>query len=405
MNRSIRRPVALLALALLAACEDPIGSSKPLEALPRPLTAGEREIIGASNRFAFDLLREVNRGEEGRNVFLSPLSASMALGMTMNGARGSTLDAMRSTLGFGTLPLGEIDRSYRSLIDLLTELDPGVDIRLANAIWYRSGFPLETAFADTTRRYFDARVTALNFADPSARTTINGWVKESTNGKIETIVDGPIPGDVMLYLMNAIYFKGSWTDRFDPARTTDATFTAGDGSRSTVRMMSGHARYGYGSGPEYEILDLPYGNGAFSMTVLLPRPGHDADALLASLDAQKWADAIQRLTPMSLDVHLPRFKLEYQKGLVPALRTLGMGIAFTPASDFTALSAGDPWIDQVLQKTYVEVNEEGTEAAAVTSVVMVTSLPPTVRVDRPFVFALRERFSGTILFMGKIERP
>lgn len=405
MTFSLARSAALVSLALLAACGEAISGPEPIEGLPRQLTAAEQQLVTASNGFAFRLLREVNRGEAGRNVFLSPLSASLALGMTANGARGPTLDAMRAALGFGQLSLSEIDRSYRGLIDLLTELDPKVDIRLANAIWYRAGFPLESAFADTTRRYFDARVSALDFRDPASVRTINGWVSQSTRGKIDEIIDGAIPGDVMLYLMNAIYFKGSWTDRFDPASTRDAPFTSGDGARSTVRMMSRSGRYGYARSPDYEMLDLPYGKGAFSMTVILPGPGKDADELLASLDADAWTQAIGRLAPTSLEVSLPRFKLEYRKSLSAALEALGMGLAFTPASDFTGISSADPWIDEVLQKTFVEVSEEGTEAAAVTSVVMVTSMPPSFRADRPFLFALRERFSGTILFIGKIEKP
>lgn len=407
MRSLARGTLVLLALGAGAGCaEDPLGSRPlPLEELPRPLTAAEREVITASNGFAFGLLREVNGGEVGENVFLSPLSASMALAMTTNGARGATQEAMRATLGFGQLALPEMNRSYRGLLDLLTDLDPKVDIRVANAIWYRQGFPLESGFADTTRHYFDARVSALDFAAPASVRTINEWVDRSTEGKIEKIIDGAIAGDVMLYLMNAIYFKGSWTDRFDPAKTRDADFTLGDGTTTRVRMMSGQAKYGYASGDAYDLIDLPYGNGAFSMTVLLPKPGRDVDEVVASLDAQAWNAALDRLARLEMHLSLPRFELEYEKGLNEALKALGMSIAFSPASDFTGMSSADPWIDAVLQKTFVEVNEEGTEAAAVTSVTMVTSAPPSVVVDRPFAFAIRERLSGTLLFVGKMERP
>ena len=407
MRSLARTTLTVLALGALAACEeDPIGSrTVPLERLPRPLTASEREIIGASNGFAFGLLREVNREEAGENVFISPLSASMALAMTTNGARGATEEAMRSTLGYGQLPLPEMNRSYDALMDLLTKLDPKVEIRIANAIWYRQGFPLENAFADTTRRYFDARVTGLDFAAPASVRTINDWVDRSTNGKIEKIIDGSIPADAMLYLMNAIYFKGTWTDRFDPAQTRDAEFTLGDGRTTRVKMMTRRSRYGYVPGDDYELIDLPYGNGAFSMTILLPKPGQDVDAVVASLDAQEWTDALARIGRLEMYLSLPRFKVEYEKGLNDALRALGMGIAFTPESDFTAMSPADPWIDTVLQKAFVEVNEQGTEAAAVTSVTMVTSAPPSITVDRPFAFVIRERLTGTILFTGKIEKP
>ena len=401
----VRKSYALLGALLLAGCEDPIGAENtPLDQLPRALTAAEREVITSSNRFAFGLLREVNRGETGMNVFISPLSASMALGMTANGARGPTLDAMKETLGFGATPLADVNASYKSLIDLLLHLDPKVDMRIANSIWYRTGFPVEQPFVDATRTFFGAQVTALDFANQASVGTINAWVDTNTNGKIKKLLDAIQPNAVM-YLINAIYFKGSWTSAFDRADTRDGTFTASDGSRVTAKMMSREGTYRFADRGDFQVVDLPYGNGAYSMTVLLPDQGKSVDALLAGLDSQKWSDIVSGLPEQRLTLSMPRFKVEYEKGLNDALRALGMGIAFSPASDFTAMSAADPWIDLVFQKTYVDVNEEGTEAAAVTGVVMVTSLGPEMTIDRPFVFAIREKFSGTILFMGKIERP
>lgn len=401
----LRTPAVVVLTALLAACERPLTSPSPLRELPRKLTAAEQGVIAASNTFAFGLLREVNRDETGENVFVSPLSASMALGMTMNGARGQTLDAMRGTLGFAQIPLTDVNRSYRGLIDLLRDLDPRVDMRIANSIWYREGYRVEQPFVSTTRQFFDAQVSALDFADPGAARTINSWVDKSTSGKISEIVDPPIPASVVMYLINAIYFKGKWAQPFDRGRTQDATFTGLGAAGLPVKMMNREGTYGYLHTPEAEIVDLPYGNGAFSMTIILPEAGRDVNALLGSMTVERWREWTGRLQERRIALFVPRFRLEYGKDLNDVLGALGMGIAFTPASDFTAMSASDPWIDLVFQKTFVEVNEEGTEAAAVTKVVMVDSLPPTVRVDRPFVFAIRERFSGAILFIGKIVRP
>ncbi|CAN5216838.1 serpin family protein [soil metagenome] len=399
-----RKLIVLLPLLLLAGCEkSPLGSG-PLDKLPRPLTASEEGVITASNQFAFDLFREVNRSEAGANVFVSPLSASMALGMTMNGARGTTLDAMRGTLGFSQMPLGNINASYKSLIALLLGLDRNVDMRIANSIWYRNDYPFEQAFFDTTRSYFNAEVAGLDFSDPNAPKTINAWVDRSTNGKIKDIVDKLSPNEVM-YLINAIYFKGSWTRQFDRARTRDDWFTAADGSRQPVKMMNQEGAHRYFQTAEMEAVELPYGNGAFVMNVMLPAPGKDVDALIASLDTKQWQEWTNRFAEQQMLLQMPRFRIEYEKSFNQALQALGMGIAFGGGHDFTGMSQRNPWIDEVFQKTYVDVNEEGTEAAAVTKVVMAESAPPTMRVDRPFIFAIRERFSGTLIFIGKIAAP
>jgi serpin B len=346
----------------------------------------------------------------GQNVFLSPLSASLALGMTMNGARGETFDAMRHTLAFGNLSQAEINQSYRGLIDLLVELDPKVRMEIANSIWYRDGFPFHADFFDVTRTHFDAEVAGLNFDSPASVTRINDWVKEKTSGKIEEIVDR-IDRRTVMFLINAIYFKGSWTNRFDPARTYDAPFYDASGTRQvrTVPMMNREGPIRVAAGEGFEAVDLPYGNGAFSMTILLPDAGGDVERLLASLDATEWGSLVEGFAEREMGIALPKFRLEYEQHLVDALTALGMGPAFAPGrADFTGMSpAGkDLYISDVLQKTFVEVNEEGTEAAAVTKVeIRETSAPAVFTVNRPFLFVLREKFSGTILFVGKIVEP
>jgi len=403
-----------LATLVLAACAGdpaaPGGPAKQLTALPRDLTPAEAEVIAGSNDFAFGLLREVNAANADSNVFISPLSASMALGMTMNGAAGATLDEMRSTLGFGTLPLAEVNGSYKSLIALLRGLDEQTEFRIANSIWYRDSFPFEERFFATTRDYFDATVQGLDFADPGSVDAINRWVNDGTNGKIPTIVER-IPNDVVMYLINAIYFKGTWRDRFDPAETRDDVFRSRGGASAPVKMMRNEGGFGYYTDEEVQAVDLPYGNGAFTMVVVLPREGDDVNELAAALTAERWAAITARLGTAEGEVFLPKFKLTFEQTLNDALRALGMPTAFEGgAADFTAMSplGRDLFISEVLQKTFVDVNEEGTEAAAATSVaVEVVSAPARFlfRADRPFLFAIRERLSGTILFVGKIVTP
>jgi serine protease inhibitor len=405
----------LLVLAALAvACKDPSGPearTPRITELPRALSAGEQRVISASNAFGFGLLRELDRTHAGKNIFMSPLSASMALGMTMNGAAGQTYDQMREALAFGAASRGEINESYRSLIDMLRGLDPTVEFRIANSIWYRNTFPFEQTFLTESQQYFDARVAALDFNAANAAPTINDWVKQSTNNKIEEIVDGPIGDDVVMYLINAIYFNGSWTTRFDKSKTRQDQFTTIDGTTAPIEMMRLTDTVRVAQTGDVQAIDLPYGGGAYSMTILLPRPGKSVTDVVSSLTAASWQNTIANATAQEIELQMPKFKLRWEALLNDPLMALGMNLPFSAGlADFTRMSPMGTalYISKVKQKSYVDVHEEGTEAAAVTSVeirVVCTCGPQVIRIDRPFVFAIRERLSGTILFMGKIVRP
>jgi serine protease inhibitor len=382
----------------------------PLTELPRPLSAAEQAVVGASNEFAFGLLREARRLETEPNLFLSPLSASMALGMTLNGARGGTRDEMRATLGFGDMEQASINASYRSLIDLLLTLDDGVEMRIANALWVRHPFPLHEAFVRTSRDYFGAEAASLDFGDPASLRTINDWVSRSTAGRITRILE-ELDGDVVLYLMNAIYFKGDWTTRFDARRTHEAPFHRADGTTQTVRMMELRGQpVQWHHGGDVQIVDLPYARGAFRMTLVMPGwEGGSLSDLVNDLDRARWEGWLARLAEGRPDLYLPRFELEYETTLDQTLQALGMRQAFVPrVADFGGISPApvDLHIDEVKQKTFLKVNEQGTEAAAVTSIgVAPVSANPMFRADRPFLLAIRERLSGTILFIGTIGAP
>ena len=402
-------------VAVAAACSDPSapsGRTPRITALPRALSSGEQAVIGASNSFGFNLLRELDRTRGDENIFMSPLSASMALGMTMNGASGQTFDEMRSTLAFAALPSAEINASYRSLIDMLRALDRTVDFRIANSIWYRTGFPFEATFLEESKQFFDAKVSPLDFAAASAAPTINDWVKESTNGKIDKIVDGPISDDVVMYLINAIYFNGSWTTRFDRNQTRTEQFHTIGGTTAPIAMMRRTDTVRVAETADAQVVDLPYGGGAYTMTILLPKEGKSLRDVVATLTADAWQAAVTGATARSVELQMPKFTLRWEALLNDPLQALGMRQAFQgDVADFTRMSrdAGNHlYISKVKQKAFVDVHEEGTEAAAVTSVeISVTCAcgPQVIRIDRPFVFAIRERLSGTILFLGKIVRP
>jgi serine protease inhibitor len=395
----------ILAALIMAGCSS---MTEPERVSTRPLTKSETDIVDASSEFGYNLLRQVNREDAEKNVFISPLSVSMALGMTMNGASGATLDSMRQTLAFAGLTEHDINSSYRTLMNLLRGIDPGVKFQVANSIWARQDFEVERPFADTNKYYFDAEVTSLNFSDATAGPTINNWVKTNTNGKIPKIVPEPVPTDVVMYLINAIYFKGSWRQKFDPKQTQEQPFTLADGSKKQVELMHARGTYGLYQNSDVQLIDLPYGDSLFSMTVLLPKVGTDINTFTDELTESKVRTWIAGMHAASeTELLLPKFKLEYEKTLNEMLKAMGMQIAFSGAADFSRINGeGSLEISEVKHKTFVEVNEEGTEAAAATSVGIIrTSLPTPIRVDRPFVFLIRERTSGALLFIGKILDP
>jgi serine protease inhibitor len=402
---------ALSSLLVLSTClvlspcsEYPV--SNPEE--PFELTASQKALIESDNKFGLKLFQEVNEAEGDSNIFISPLSVAMALGMTYNGANGSTQEAMEQALELSGLSLEEINQSYGHLIDLLTGLDPKVQFDIANSIWYKITCPApETDFLQQCQQYFGALVAGLDFSSPDAARTINAWVDESTHGKIDQIVDDPIDGAIRMFLINAIYFKGNWTYQFDETQTQEKPFLLLDGSAKTCQMMSQKAIHRYLFTADFQAADLPYGDGTYSMTLFLPQQTLDPDGLIAQLKPENLSHWLSQFSADSLNVHLPRFTLEYDRELKDDLTALGMGIAFTAGADFTKMfKSGGIWIDKVKHKTFVDVNEEGTEAAAVTDVEMVESIqPPTFQANRPFIFIIRENESGTILFIGKMVDP
>jgi serpin B len=411
LSRVISALPVLSVMSLMAcAVGDVLG---PITELPRELTVAETELVDADNRFAFKLFRAINEQEApDRNVFISPLSVAMALGMTYNGAAGTTRVVMARALELEGMTIDDVNHAYRDLIDLLRALDPRVELVLANSIWHRPQFTPLPVFLEVNRQFFDAEVQALDFARADAATVINQWVEGATRGKIPTIVPDPIPIQIAAYLINAVYFKGDWTQQFDKDRTRDGPFRLAEGGTVDVPMMSRdeeHAvRLFFG---DVVVLDVPYGGGAYSMTVVLPPESSGAQQLATALTREQWDSWVAQLDSSDVFVSLPKFSLDYAIRLNDVLKALGMEEAFDPCrADFSNMFVVSPdrrfWIDDVRHKTFVDVNEEGTEAAAATSVGIGTdSAPLRILVDRPFLFAIRERFSGTILFMGKIMNP
>ena len=400
------------ALLLFAQCnkEDTIKNPEPVAGLDCETNAYACQVSAANTEFGFNLFRELHEDAPDKNVFISPLSVATALSMAVNGAEGQTRAYMMATLEQNGMSLSEANEGFRQLLTLLPALDPDVQLLLANSIWYRQGFPAKDAFLDTNRDYYDSEVAELDFAAPQARVTINNWVNDNTNGLIESIVDGPIASNVVMYLINAVYFKGVWRHPFDPEFTGPTEFQLENGATTEVEMMN----YGQGFLPYFEnemfqAIDLAYADSAFTMSVFLPKPGYSVDDVVSQMNNANWKLWSESFVYQELFFQFPKFKMKYEESLVKVLTDMGMGIAFAPGlADFTGIADAALNIDEVKHKAVIEVNEEGSEAAAVTSVVIVeTSVPliPMMFVDKPFVFAIRDAQANGILFIGKMMNP
>jgi serine protease inhibitor len=403
--------MALLLVAFIAGCSEKATVDQPIVIDPQPTTEAEAKLIAAGNDFTWNLFREVVASEASnvnKNVFVSPLSASIALGMTYNGARGETQTAMQTTLGFADLTPLEIDQSYQSLIEHYSTLDADVKFEIANSIWHADRFQVEPEFLDVNRTYFDAVVTALNFESPEAVVTINNWVNEKTHGKISTIID-VIPDYVVMYLINALYFKGTWTYQFDREKTGPAQFNCPDGSKVTCQLMNMETdSLRFLRNSTVMAAELPYGNGDYRLLAVMPtNPDSSLDDLIASINSETWSGWLAGLRQRGEPLALPKFKLSYEIRLKKALTDLGMGVAFTDHADFRGINRNLALlIDEVLQKTFVQLDEEGTEAAAVTAVVIgTTNAGPSYIFNRPFLVIIYEHQTGAVMFVGKIVKP
>jgi len=384
---------------------DPLPDAKSIELRSELLPKIEQD-----NAFAFDLFKQVYQTDKSSNVFISPLSVSMALSMTLNGAKGQTFEEMKNALRISGFSMDEINEYCQTLKNALLKADVSTEFSIANSIWYKQGFSVENNFLNVNKEYFGAEVTEADFSNPATLKRINQWCSDNTKGKIPTILD-EIPADVLMYLINAIYFKGIWKYQFDKKQTFDGTFYNENGVKRLVKMMNQTGNFEYFADETACYLTLPYGNGAFSMRLLLPNENKTVEDVINHINPQSWQNISDYSAVMEVRLQLPRFKAEckYLLNDEEILPKMGMVIPFSDCADFTGISKkGGIQISKVIHKTYVSVDEEGTEAAAVTAVEMTyTSAGPTTPinyiVNRPFVFVIQENSTGAILFTGVIK--
>ncbi|MFN6480653.1 serpin family protein [Nostoc sp. DedQUE07] len=387
--------------------------------LPQPETPLQKKtantdtkIVESSNKFGFKLFSEVLKNDRGdKNIFISPSSVAIALAMTYNGASGSTQQAMAKTLELQGMTLPEINSSYAAVLkQLLDNSDTKVQLKIANSLWANQKVSFAPGFLKRTQDFYQAKVSNLNFQDAAASSIINNWVKENTNGKITKIVEKIEPNQV-LFLINAIYFKGNWSNEFDKKETAPYPFYITSNRPKQHPMMSQEGDYKYYESEKFQAVSLPYGkDGKISFYIFLPKKNSNLKTFYQNLNVENWEKWMTQFNNQKGFIRLPRFKTDYEITLNDALKTLGMGEAFSNKANFSGMGKNFA-ISQVKHKTFVEVNEEGTEAAAATSVgIVATSArqepePFRMIVDRPFFCAIRDNQTGNILFMGSIIEP
>lgn len=379
-----------------------------------PVKKVDERLIAATSRFTFKLYNQVLKQGTTKNVFVSPSSVMLALAMTYNGAEGETRQAMAQALEIEGLSLQEVNRAFADLTSMLGTADPKLQLKIANSLWAKKGISLKPDFIQRSKEHYAAEVTTLDFSNPTAPATINLWVS-NTDNRIDKIVDR-ISSETILFLINAIYFKGQWTNEFEKGKTREDDFRLADGGQKKLPMMSQSGKYNYYKGKDFQAVSLPYGTGRMSMYVFLPDKRTTLDQFERDLTVENWENWIKSFRMAPGEVMLPRFKIEYEVDLNDVLKALGMSEAFDAHranfSGIAQLSQADRiYISKVKHKTFAEVNEEGTVAAAATAVeVGVTSvqLPQEnfiMEVDRPFFVAIRDNLTGTVLFMGSIADP
>lgn len=370
------------------------------------------QLTTANQQFGFKLFSQLLQQDSEQNLMMSPTSVAIALSMLYNGASGETQQEIARTLGVQELSVETLNQANAELKAVLEAADPQVTLAIANSLWGNQNVVFQPSFLQRMQTFYHAEVETLDFNHPSAVNLINAWVNRSTEGKISAILDEVRPED-LLFLINAVYFKGEWQQAFDAANTRDRSFTLLDGRTKQHPLMSQTGNFYYQENEHFQAVSLPYGNGRLRMDIFLPQ----ADGSLLQfyqefIAEQNWNAIMTRFIRRDGTVELPRFRYEYETRLNDALQALGMLTAFDPnMADLSGLSEQDSFVNEVRHKTFIEVNEEGTEAAAVTSIgIQVTSAqipiePFTMTVDRPFFYVIRDTQSGAILFMGTVVDP
>lgn len=366
----------------------------------------------ANNGFAFDLLKQIAKEQPGQNIFISPFSVSTALQMVCDGAAGETKTEMQRVLKTDALPTEKLNAAYKELNESLKS-QTNVILDLADSIWYQKGFQLKPDFIADNQNFFQAELAAVDFAKPESADVINNWAEKITSGKIKGVVSFPFQPLTKVILANAIYFKGKWAEPFDISQTKPREFYLSNGSIEQAPMMSERKKFSYQESADFQAVELPYAGNRLEMYLFLPATNSSPQKLLAKFDGKDWQDnVLDKFSDREGFLAFPKFKLDYDIILNNSLLALGMHQAFSDNANFSAMANEPLFISQVKQKSFVAIDEAGTEAAAVTTVTMEGMAvemnrpkPFEMIVNRPFFFVIADSKTQTILFTGIVENP
>ena len=399
------------AIFILTSCEKNNTNDLPGDPVKITTEIYQKEVIDSANRFAFDLFRPVIAGAEvSENIMISPFSVTSALSMTLNGAAGETFESMRKALRFEDKTIQQINETYLKLMTEMVPVDERVVVEIANSVWVEKHITAKEPFMKALTTWYKAEAHDIDVNDPDAVDIVNGWIAGKTHDKITDMLDFLEP-DLAMLLINAVYFNGKWKYQFDKDETTDKPFHVTLSSPKNVPMMFQKVNLKIAGTSNSTIAELPYGRGNYTMVVVLPDEDATTEEIAGALTPDLWQTWMDLLVDNTHEVELsmPRFKYEYKRKLNDDLIDMGMGLAFSPAADFSNICDAALMISRVEHKTFIETNEEGTEAAAATVVVMIDSVAgPTkleMNLNRPFLYFIREMSTGTILFMGRIGDP
>ncbi len=376
-------------------------------------TNKEASTITATNSFGLTLFQNLENSTNNKNFMISPLSISMAFSMVYNGANGETKEQIAKALEIESFSLEEVNAANANLLNQLFKGDEQISIHTANSIWLQNDFQVQHKFQKSIENYYKAKVTKADFTNSKTVEEINNWVSEQTNHKITEIIKSISPDEV-LFLINTLYFKGDWTNAFDDNKTTLETFTIEGGQEIETLMMNRTDSMFYFKNEQFAAIELPYGNGQFAMNILLPNESSTVRDITNRLTAESWRGGLQCFVKrQNVKLKLPKFKIEYELPLNDLLMQMGMKDAFSAKADFSKINEDKTLqISSAIHKTYIEVDEVGTEAAAVTSIgfkltSMPINAPKTIPFycNKPFLFIITETKSGSIIFMGQLGNP
>ncbi|HPI68471.1 MAG TPA: serpin family protein [Bacteroidales bacterium] len=413
MKNSIRILVVLSVISLLLlslSCEKQKADELPGDPVPINTEPYQKEVIRAANEFAFDLFRPLLVEAKGtENIMISPYSVTSALSMLLNGASGETFNSVRAALRMDDKTLSEINETYLKLMTEMVPVDKRVIMEIANSVWVEKRLIVKQPFITALQTWYKAEARDIDVSDPNAVDMVNNWIAEKTHDKITEMLDQLDP-DLAMLLINAIYFNGKWRHQFDKSETYNEDFYVTPSNLKNVPMMHQKENFCYIETPEASIIELPYGQGNYSMVIALPAVTISTGELAAALTPDLWEEWMDDLSvgPKEVNVTMPKFKYRYKRLLNADLANLGMGIIFSDLADFSNISDQSLMVTRVLHETFIETDEEGTEAAAATVVeVCLTSVTPVneMNLNRPFLYFIRETSTGTIVFMGRVGDP